>query len=104
MRSPEEKEYWSTGIYREIVPTERIVCTDNFADDKGNVVSASHYGMEGDWPDELQVTVTFEEVAGTSTMILRHVGIPSGTMSELTRGGWNESFDKLAECLDSVTT
>jgi uncharacterized protein YndB with AHSA1/START domain len=30
MRSPEGKDYWSTGVYREIVPIERIVCTDSF--------------------------------------------------------------------------
>ena len=48
MRSPEGTDYWSTGVYREIIEKERIVCTDNFADGKGNVVSAGHYGMEGD--------------------------------------------------------
>ena len=35
MRSPEGQDYWSTGVYREIVPRERIVCTDNFADERG---------------------------------------------------------------------
>ena len=50
MRSPEGQDYWSTGVYREIVPQERIVCTDSFADEKGNTVPASHYGMDGDWP------------------------------------------------------
>ena len=38
MLSPEGQEYWSTGIYKEIVPFERIICTDSFADEKGNVV------------------------------------------------------------------
>ena len=49
MRSPEGQDYWSTGVYREIVPMERLVCTDSFADAKGNVVPASHYAMQGDW-------------------------------------------------------
>jgi len=97
MRSPEGKDYWSTGVYREIVPLKRLVCTDSFADEKGNVVPASHYGMEGDWPLELLITVTFEETGGKTTMTLRHEGIPAGQMSELTEAGWNESFDKLAE-------
>jgi uncharacterized protein YndB with AHSA1/START domain len=99
MRSPEGKDYWSTGVYREIVPLKRLVCTDSFADEKGNVVPASHYGMEGDWPLELLITVTFEETGGKTTMTLRHEGIPAGQMSELTETGWNESFDKLAEYL-----
>jgi uncharacterized protein YndB with AHSA1/START domain len=101
MRGPDGKDYWSTGVYREIVPNERIVLTDSFADEKGNIVPASHYGMAGDWPLEMLVTVTFEELGGKTKMILRHDGIPSGMMRELTEAGWSESFDKLA---DSIVT
>jgi uncharacterized protein YndB with AHSA1/START domain len=50
MRSPEGKDYWSTGVYREIVRLERIVCTDSFADEKGNVVPATQYGMSAAHP------------------------------------------------------
>jgi len=99
MRSSEGQDYWSTGVYREIVPQERIVCTDSFADEKGNPVPASHYGMGGDWPAELLVTVTFAESAGKTKFTLRHVDIPAGQMKELTSAGWNESFDKLADVL-----
>jgi uncharacterized protein YndB with AHSA1/START domain len=100
MRSPEGKDYWSVGVYREIVPMERIVCTDSFADEKGNVVPASHYGMPGDnWPLEMLVNVTFEEIHGKTTMTLHHVGHPGGQMSEMAGTGWNQSFDKLAEQL-----
>jgi uncharacterized protein YndB with AHSA1/START domain len=35
MRSPEAKDYWSPGVYREILKPERIVCTDSFSDEKG---------------------------------------------------------------------
>ena len=55
---------WSTGVYREIVPFERIVVTDCFADEKGNVVPASHYGMRDDFPLEMLLTVTFEDLGG----------------------------------------
>src|SRR5574337_723768 len=91
MRSPEGRDYWSTGVYREIVPPERIVCTDSFADEKGNIVPASLYGMPGDWPIELLVTMTLEdEGAGRTKMTLRHAGIPSGNMNDDTETGWNE--------------
>ena len=99
MRGPDNKDYWSTGVYREIVPMERIVYTDSFSDEKGNVVSASHYGLTGDFPLELRVTVTFEELKGRTKMTLRHVGIPEGQMRDLTRAGWSGSFDKLAESI-----
>lgn len=32
-------------------------------------------------------------------MTLRHEGLPTGEMAEMTGAGWNESFDKLAESL-----
>lgn len=99
MRSPEGKDYWSTGVYKEIVPMQRLVYTDCFADNKGNVVPATHYGMGSDFPLEMLVTVTFEESKGKTTMTLRHAGIPAGQVSELTEAGWKESFDKLAEVL-----
>ncbi|MCE8429666.1 MAG: SRPBCC domain-containing protein [Candidatus Methanoperedens sp.] len=94
MREPDGKDYWNTGVYREIVPLERIVCRDSFADKKGNVVPATDYGMSADIPLELQVTLTFEEHDGKTKMTLKHVGIPEGQMSDLTEVGWNESFDK----------
>jgi uncharacterized protein YndB with AHSA1/START domain len=50
MRSPEGQDFWSTGVYKEIVPMQRLVCTDCFADEKGNVVPASHYGLTGTGP------------------------------------------------------
>ena len=98
MRTPEGQDLWSTGVYREIVPMERIVCTDSFADEEGNVVPASHYGIQGEFPLELLVTVTFENDRGKTIMILRHAGIPSGMLSDC-EAGWSGSFDKLAESL-----
>jgi uncharacterized protein YndB with AHSA1/START domain len=96
MRSPEGQDYWSTGVYREIVAPERLVCTDSFADENGHVVPASHYGMNDDFPLEMLVTVVFEDQKGKTRMTLRHAGLPQGLMSEMTQTGWNESFDKLA--------
>lgn len=98
MLSRDGKDFWSTGIYKEIVPMKRIVYTDSFSDEKGNVVPATHYGMEG-FPLELEVTVTFEEFEGGTKMSLSHIGIPAGKMAEMTKKGWNESFDKLEKML-----
>src|SRR5687768_9701738 len=55
MRSPEGQEYWSTGVYREIIPMERLVFTDCFADEHGNVVPAAKHGMSPDFPLEMLV-------------------------------------------------
>jgi uncharacterized protein YndB with AHSA1/START domain len=97
MHSPDGKDYWSTGVYQEIVVPERIVCTDSFADAEGIVVPASHYGMVGEFPIEMLVTVTFEDQDGKTKMTLRHAGMPAGENRDGANQGWNESFDKLAE-------
>jgi uncharacterized protein YndB with AHSA1/START domain len=101
MRSPEGKDFWSKGVFREIVAPERLVMTDSFADEKGNTVPASHYGLSDDTPLEMLITVIFEEHDGKSKLTLKHSGIDgiSATDRENMKQGWNESLDKLAESL-----
>lgn len=105
MRGPAGTEYdkdmWSTGEYKEIVPMKKIAASDSFADKDGNVVPSSYYGMEG-LPLELTLTVTFEEVDGGKTKFtLRHVGFPPGEHFDGATQGWNSSLDKLAESIKS---
>jgi len=100
MRSPEGQDYWSTGVYREIIPTERIVFTDCFADANGNVVPATQYGLSSDFPLEMLVTVTLEDQGGQTKMTLEHIGLPIGSEGDGAQQGWSESFDKLAESLE----
>ncbi|MBI2029604.1 SRPBCC domain-containing protein [Candidatus Gottesmanbacteria bacterium] len=90
------KEFWSTGVYKEIIPLKKIVSTDSFADENGNVVPASHYGMGKDFPMEMIVTVTFEDLGNKTKMILKHEGMPESD-SKGAQQGWSESFDKLAK-------
>ncbi|OGN93914.1 MAG: hypothetical protein A2Z71_06230 [Chloroflexi bacterium RBG_13_50_21] len=99
MRGPDGKDYWGTGIYKEISEPNRIVYTDSFADEHRNVVPATYYEMTSDIPMEMEVELTLEDIAGKTRMILQHCGLPEGEILELTKAGWNESFDKLAECL-----
>jgi uncharacterized protein YndB with AHSA1/START domain len=94
MRSPEGKDYWSTGTVKEFTPEKKLVITDSFSDEKGNIKNASEYGMPGEWPDELLITVTMEEADGATKLRLHHEGIPPEMHDECIQG-WNESLDKL---------
>ena len=98
MRSPEGQDMmWSGGVFREIIPTSRLVFTDMFTDPEGNLIPASQYGMT-DWPDVLLVTLTFSEPEpGKTLLTLRHEGMPEGQNRDLTSEGWRQSFDKLAK-------
>jgi uncharacterized protein YndB with AHSA1/START domain len=99
MRGPDGKDYWGTGTYTVISEPSRLAYTDSFADEHGNVVPASFYGMGNDLPLEMEVKVTLEDIGGKTRMTLEHDGMPAGEMLEQAKAGWNQSFDKLAECL-----
>ena len=86
------------GVYKEIIPHKKLVCSDSFSDDKGNIIPASDLKMPGNWPLELLITVMFEEIGGKTKMVLHHVGIPREIHDECIKG-WEQSFDKLQENL-----
>jgi uncharacterized protein YndB with AHSA1/START domain len=94
MRAADGKEFWSTGTYKEIIPLKKIVCTDSFADSKGNVVPASDYKMPGEWELALLVTLEFEGVDGKTNLSLKHEGIPAEIYDECVLS-WQQSLDKL---------
>ncbi len=100
MRSPEGKDFWTTGIYKEIVPFKKLVVTDSFADTDGKVVPAAYYGMDPSFPLEMLATVTFDDfIKVRSKLTLYHDGFPEGEMKDMAEAGWNESFDKLSQVL-----
>jgi uncharacterized protein YndB with AHSA1/START domain len=103
MRSPDGHDFWGTGVYREIVPPERLVMTDSFADEQGNVVPATHYGFDADFPRELLITVILEKHEGKTKLTLKHSGV--GRVDDKHRNdmeqGWRQSFNKLEKVLES---
>jgi uncharacterized protein YndB with AHSA1/START domain len=100
MRAPDGQEFWTAGVYREIVPLKRLVYTDSFADEKGNVVQAAHYGFPADFPLEQLVTVTLEDVDGKTRMTLVHEDLPAGEHADLAEIGWTQTLDKLAAVVE----
>lgn len=97
-----EQDFWSTGEYKEIVPMQKIVCTDEFSDEQGNIKPPSYYGMPGDEPVNQQVTITFQDAPdGKTKLKLVHEGLMTEDKDMATNmaQGWNESLDKLAQSL-----
>lgn len=100
MRSPQGRDYWCKGVYREIVPGERIVTTDSFSDPEGGLVQPVQYGMSADWPAETLITATFAARDGGTRLTVRHdvsdaLAAESGAVQ-----GWTESLQRLAVLLD----
>ncbi len=94
MRDPSGKDYWLAGEYREIVPTQRMVCTQGMADQNGNVMSESESGM-----GESVITVTFEDLGGKTKLTLTQTGFPTDEGAQMAGMGWNQAFEKLAATL-----
>jgi uncharacterized protein YndB with AHSA1/START domain len=82
MRSPEGKDYWMHGVYREVAEPERLVFT--FA-----------WQEEGERGQETLVTVSFAEEAGKTRMRFRHAGFVSVAERDGHHSGWSECFDRL---------
>jgi uncharacterized protein YndB with AHSA1/START domain len=84
LRSTESgKELWQGGVFREVVPPARVVCT--FA-----------WEEEGERGVETLVTVTFAEEGERTRMSFRQAPFQSFAARDGHRGGWTSSFDRLA--------
>ena len=96
MRSPEGRDMWLTGTYREICPVERLVKTEGMADAEGSVVG------EG---QETLVTLKLEEEGKSRTrMSLWHAGLPEGDYRKGAGEGYRQAFEKLAAMLEKEKT
>ena len=89
LRSTETgNDLWHRGMFREVVAPERLVFT--FA-----------WEEEGERGLETLVTVTFADEGGKTRMTLRQTPFQSDGERDGHQGGWNSTFDRLADHLAS---
>jgi uncharacterized protein YndB with AHSA1/START domain len=84
MHSPDGKDMWQHGVYREIVPPEKVSFT-------------LIWDQEPD--HEMFVTITFSEIGKKTEMVFRQDGLRSAEERKGHEGGWSESFDRFAAYL-----
>jgi uncharacterized protein YndB with AHSA1/START domain len=90
MRTPEGKELGVGGVYREIVPPERIVSTHVWQNPDG---TSGH---------ETLMTVALAAHGDRTEMSFRQTGFESDEDRDGHREGWSECFDRLEEQLAGV--
>lgn len=96
VQAPNGQKFYITGVFKEIEPQEKLVFTGGFADEHGNPVPGSHYGMDG---HEMGTqTVEFEDFGNKTKVTLRQEGLPAQEI-DAEISAWNQSFDKLAQIL-----
>jgi uncharacterized protein YndB with AHSA1/START domain len=91
MLSPEGREYWVHGVFREIVEPERLVFT--YAHESG------HENEVGTPGHETVVTVTFAADGDKTRLTLHQAIFESFAARDAHRGGWSGALDCLAEYL-----
>lgn len=101
MIGPDGTEYPGKGVFREIVPPERIVTTDEFDEGFEQVTDA-------DLPQGMVMTVLFEELDGKTKLTLRIVHASADDRRKHEEmgvvAGWNSSFDCLDEYLVTLSS
>jgi uncharacterized protein YndB with AHSA1/START domain len=90
MRAPDGAEHWLQGVYREIVPPERVVFTHAWLDEN------KRPGRE------TLVTVTFAERGGKTEITLRQSGLPSVASRDGHLEGWASTFDRMRDYLETL--
>lgn len=82
--------YPVTGLYREVVPPERLVLSWIWG----------HGELQG---LETIVTIELREKEGGTEMTLLHEGLPTAIARDKHKGGWVSSFDCLERFLAAET-
>ncbi|MEZ6190191.1 MAG: SRPBCC domain-containing protein [Phycisphaerales bacterium] len=102
MHGPDGKDYPCEGTYLELVPMERIVTTDEFAEDFENATGT-------DLPAGIILTVLFEDVGDDAAKTRVTLRIQHPTAEEKKKhedmgvvGGWNSTLDCLEEQLAAM--
>ncbi len=91
MHDPDGQDHWQQGVFREIVPPERIVRTYCWTDADGRPTRP-----------ETMLTVTFEDLGGRTRLTLHQAIFESVTARDDHQRGWSGSLDQLAEYLATV--
>jgi uncharacterized protein YndB with AHSA1/START domain len=86
-RSPAGAEHWKQGVYREVVPPERLVFTFAWED------------AEGKPGHQTLVTVTFAEHGDTTELTLHQAVFESVARRDEHRRGWASTLERFAEYL-----
>lgn len=101
-----DKDMYSAGVYKEIIPMNKLVVTDYFSDENGEMITPEQAGMEDPmFPQENTVTVLFESLEPNKTKLTiiypepqtveQYEAMKKSGMVE----GWNSSLNKLASQL-----
>lgn len=102
MVGPDGTEYPANGTFKEIVPIEKIVSSDEFGEEYQEAAAKKNM----DLPKGMVLTALFDDLGERTklTLITSHPTVED-KRKHISMGvveGWNSSLDKLADHLETV--
>ena len=79
-------DHWSQGVYREVVPPERLAMTFGWGDANGNRTRP-----------ETTLTLLFEDVGGKTRLTMHQTFSKETDSTRGAREGWTQTLEHLAE-------
>lgn len=103
MRAPKDfqggQDFYTSGVYKKIVPLKLIEFTQGLSDKDGNRIDPATMGMPPDFPKEIPSALAFKRVGDKTELTATEYGWTVGQMREMSESGLKECLDKLAEVL-----
>ena len=102
MRAPKDQgghDSYTAGVYKKIVPMERLEFTQGLSDKDGNKLDPAQVGLPPDFPKELHTSIVFKAKGGMTELTITEYDWTVGQMYVYSFAGLHQSIDKLAESL-----
>jgi len=87
MVSPDGKDFWQHGVYREIVPPEKTMYT---------------FIWDSEPQHEMLITVLFAARGNKTEMTFKQEGFKSAGEKAGHEDGWNQTFDRMNDYLKTL--
>jgi uncharacterized protein YndB with AHSA1/START domain len=102
MRAPKDQggqDSYTAGVYKKILPMERLEFTQGLSDKDGNKIDPAQVGMPPDFPKELRTVVVFKAKGNMTELTITEYGWTGGQMYVYSLAGLHQTIDKLAVSL-----
>lgn len=99
MRAPDTHgglESYSAGVYKKIVPMERLEFTSYLSDRDGNAIDLVQADVPSDFPRNIDFVIEFIAKGERTELKITEYGWTVGEMLKYAILGMNQSLDKLA--------
>src|SRR5512138_1514786 len=103
MRAPREQGgqiSYTSGVYQQIAPMERLEFTQGLSDENGNRIDPQQMGMPADFPKETHAVVTFRPRGEMTELTITEDGWTASPMYVYALAGTQQQTDKLAEVVN----